>query len=388
MNVVTYLPHGAIPDVRGFAPAIVAWNLTRHLRFSQSHIICNREDYIRREEIYPGIGRVHRLKEGWIYTRLFKKISRLDPYPLHRRAAKLARSLAPDIVHAHQLEFPIKVFFKALGRHLPVIVHAHVTHRAFDATRGIADKYIAASDYVRERLISQGGYPSERIEVIHNGVDTTLFCPPTLEERGLLRQILGIPNEGRVVLFAGRKQEVKGFHIFLRVAEKLLARHPDVFIVAAGGEPRECAAESTYTARNILRARLAAGGRYFDLPPMPQSQLANLFKMSDIALLPSLQEPQGMTMLESMASACITVSSRVGGIPESISHGESGFLLENPHDADAALHLVGQVLDNLKNLDALRAAARKKITGNFSWDKLAMRMENIYFDLAAGHAPL
>ena len=383
MNVVTYLPHGAIPDVRGFAPAIVAWNLARHLRFSQSHIICNREDYSQREEIYPGIGQVHRLKEGRLYTRLFKKISRLDPYPLYRRAAKLARSLAPDVVHAHQLEFPIEAFVHILGRRIPVIVHAHVTNRAFDAARGIADKYIAASGYVRERLIKQGGYPSERIEVIHNGVDTTLFCPPTLEERTLLRQILGIPSEGRVVLFAGRKQEVKGFHIFLEVAEKLLARHPDVFIVAAGGEPRECAAESTYAARNALRARLAAGGRYFDLPSMPQSQLANLFKISDIALLPSLHEPQGMTMLESMASGCITVSSRVGGIPESISHGESGFLLENPHDANEVLHLVEHVLDNIRNLGALRAAARKQIIENFSWDKLAMRMESIYFDLAA-----
>ena len=385
MNVVTYLPHGAIPDVRGFAPAIVAWNLACHLRFSQFHIICNREDYIQREEVYPGIGRVHRLKEGRLYTRLFKKISRLDPYSLHRRAAKLARSLAPDIVHAHQLEFPIEAFFNILGRRLPVIVHAHVTNRAFDAARGIADKYIAASGYVRERLINQGGYPSERIEVIRNGVDTALFCPPTLEERGLLRQILGIPIAGRVVLFAGRKQEVKGFPIFLEVAKKLLAHHPDVFIVAAGGEPRECAAESTYATRNALRARLASRGRYFDLPPMPQSQLANLFKVSDIALLPSLQEPQGMTMLESMSSSCITVSSRVGGIPESISHGESGFLIENPHDADEVLHLVEKVLDNLENLEPLRVAARKQIIENCSWSKLAMRLETIYFDVAAGH---
>ena len=117
--------------------------------------------------------------------------------------------------------------------------------------------------------------------------------------------------------------------------------------------------------------------------PTPQSQLANLFKMSDIALLPSLQEPQRMIMLESIPSGCITVSSRVGGIPESISHGESGFLLENPHDADEALHLVEHVLDNIRNLDALRAAARKQIIENFSWDKLAMRMESVYFDLAA-----
>ena len=112
--------------------------------------------------------------------------------------------------------------------------------------------------------------------------------------------------------------------------------------------------------------------------PTPQSQLANLFKMSDIALLPSLQEPQRMIMLESIPSGCITVSSRVGGIPESISHGEPGFLIENPHDAGEALYLVEHVLDNPKNLDTLRATARKQITENFSWDKLAMRLKNIY----------
>lgn len=118
-----YVPHGAVPDRRGFAPAIVAWELARRLKTVAPCVVSAREDHDAFSEMVQGIP-VHRIQEGRLYRRLFRKATRLDPWPLHRRA-------------------PLS----------------------------LADRYVAVTRYMRDRLIELG-FPAGRIEVIHNGVDT------------------------------------------------------------------------------------------------------------------------------------------------------------------------------------------------------------------------
>ena len=74
----------------------------------------------------------------------------------------------------------------------------------------------------RSRISAVSPRPSSpgttRIEVLPNGVDTALFAPPGAEEKQRLRAAWRVPVEAVVVTLAGRKQEVKGFHVFLRVS--------------------------------------------------------------------------------------------------------------------------------------------------------------------------
>lgn len=384
VHVALYVPHGAVPDRRGFAPAIVAWENARHFRSVAPLIISAREDERAAFELVAGIP-VHRLAEGRLYRRLFRKVTRLDPWPLHRRAAGIIRDLPVELVHVHQLEFPVADFLKTLKRKIPVLVHAHVTTGAFDPGRGIADAYLAASHYVRERLLAKG-YPAARVEVVPNGVDTVLFAPPRADERAALRRKFWIPPQAVVLGFAGRKQEVKGFHIFLKTVEHLRARYKDLYAVAAGPEPEEARRELSYPERESLRHTLKAAGCLAEYPALPHAQLAEFFKISDIMLLPSLSEPQGMVMLEVLASGCLTISSNTGGIRESIRHGETGFLLDHPEDIESVTEQVRVVLDRRDALAAMRQAARADVLARFDWQVVTDRLETIYFKVT-GRTP-
>jgi glycosyltransferase involved in cell wall biosynthesis len=378
-----YVPHGAVPDRRGFAPAIVAWQFARHLRAFAPSIISAREHYREDRAVVDGIP-IRRLHEGALYRRLFRKATRLDPWPLHRRAAHIVRNEPVALFHAHQLEFAVDDFRRAVGRALPVVVHAHVTVGPFDPARGIADAYVAASQHIRARLLDKG-YPAERVTVVPNGVDTELFRPAQAGECAALRERLGIPATARVIGFAGRKQEVKGFDVFLRVAEVLSQRHDDLFFVALGPEPDDARREPSYAERNRIRVQLSASRRYADLPPADQAGLAALLRCAEIMLLPSRSEPQGMVMMESLASGCVTVSSNVGGIRESIRDDVTGCLVA-PGAADELLARTEALLGTPATQAPLRAAARSEMVARFGWPAVTAQLEQLYQRIA-GNAP-
>jgi glycosyltransferase involved in cell wall biosynthesis len=382
LKLVSYVPHGAVPDIRGFAPSIVAYNLTRHLKQISTVTICNRETYSRNYEPTSDIGPIYRIKEGRVYRRLFRKITRLDPYPLHARAAKIVNGISPDIFHAHQLEFPVNDFRRRLGRNIPVVVHAHVTDRTFHSGDGCASLYIAVSKYVRD-ILAENGYPEEILKVIRNGVETDLFKPALPHEKIDIKKSLNIPEDTFVMSFVGRMQEVKGFHIFLGAVEILLSKYPGLFVLAAGPEPEDAAKDKSYRSRIDARERLRAryGPRYREFPSLPHIELADLFKITDVSFLPSFAEPQGMVMIESMSSGCITVSSNVGGIKESISHGTSGFLLDKPDNIDAGVQLIEEIINHPGRFEPIKSNARQFIVDNIDWKIAAAKMEKLYFGL-------
>jgi len=187
-----------------------------------------------------------------------------------------------------------------------------------------------------------------------------------------------------VVAFVGRMQEVKGFHVFLKAVERALDRFKSLYVIAVGPEPEDSRRETTYSLRREIRQKLRAGGAYVEHPAVPHAQLARILKMTDIVLVPSLNEPQGMVMLESMACGCITVSSNREGIKESVEHGKTGFLLDHPDNPDEALAQLEDAIGRLDSLGNLRHAAREAAVTRFDWNTVTARLEKIYLDLLGG----
>jgi UDP-glucose:(glucosyl)LPS alpha-1,2-glucosyltransferase len=363
-----------VPDVRGFAPAIVGQNFAKFLSKEDGYIISSMENYTK-ECADTEYGKVFRIKEGELYKRLFCKITRLDPYPLHARAAKILRKHPIDIFHAHQLEFEVSDFRKKIGDKTKIVVHAHVT-RTFNPSWGVADAYIAVSEYIKNRLIERG-FNERLISVVSNGVDTELFCPASSAKKEELKIKLGIPKDAKVVLFAGRKQEIKGFEVFLEVGKRLLEKHKDVVLVAVGSEPKDALKEKTYSSRQENRAKLKASNRFFDLPPVPHASLADFFRMCDIAVFPSKSEPQGMVMIEAMSCGAAVVSSKTGGIVESIDNKINGFLADNPIDVDEFFGLVDDLLSG-SSYESICLNARQKILDKFAWEKVTSDLKSVY----------
>lgn len=376
MRICEYIPHGAVPDVRGFAPAIVAQNFAKFLR-EDTYIISASENYRRFRE-QGEYGDIYRIGQSWLYDKIFNKITNLDPYPLYARAAKIVKQNPVDIFHAHQLEFPVNEFRKMVPLNTKIVTHAHVT-RTFDPKWGRADAYIAVSEYIKNRLIERG-FDSKLINIVRNGVDTEMFRPVSSEEKNALKERLNIPSSAKVILFAGRKQEIKGFEVFLRVAKRAIEAYDDIFVVAVGSEPKDALKEKTYSERQELRKQLLYSNRFIDLPPVSHLELASLFGMCDIAVFPSKSEPQGMVMIEAMSCGVAVVSSKTGGIVESIDSGINGFLADDFNSEDEFFHLISEALC-ASNYKSICDAARKKICDTFAWEKVASDLKNVYLHI-------
>jgi glycosyltransferase involved in cell wall biosynthesis len=382
MRVTTIVPHGDIPDRRGFAPAIVAQELATRYQVLDSSFIALQEQ--------PGPllewwreSQIRRYREGRLYQRLFRKWTRLDPWPLERRLVPLVEALRPNLVHVHQLEFPVSRFRSFLKRQLPVVLHAHA-QRSFDPARGIADAYVAVSQYTREQMVARGGYPPERVEVVHNGVDTLLFHPPDESQRRALRKLMGIPEGALVLGYVGRRQAAKGYHRYLVLLHRLTTRNKDVHGVVVGPEPKDAKRDSTWSASRRLHDEMAADGRLLSLPALTHDKLRHLYQVMDLVVSMTSGEQFPVMVLEAMASGCCIVTTPVGGTPEAVSDGENGRLLPVDCSDEELIHAVLGLIDDPEQRLVLTRNARSTIEQQFSWQVLSRKMERLLFKLVRG----
>lgn len=379
MKVLTFTPHGEIPDFRGFSVSIVAQSFPLYFSGVEHLHVCDAEKSpvgLDNDETY---GPVHRIHESDLYRRVFQKWTRLDPNPICRRMAVIANEFKPDIIHVHQLEFPVNRFKRWLKHPAKIVVHAH-TLRDFDVEFGMADMYVAVSQVVRERLISTGA-PKERVVVVHNGMDTTKFKPTTPQEKSALREKHNIPQAAKVVLFFGRKEEQKGFDLYLEAIADCADRHADLLAIAVGPTLPNAKRNVSYPRCNEMRRELSGRGTLSDLEPVTHQALAELIRLSDVAVLPSRQEPQGMAMIEAMACGLVVIAGGVEGILESIQHGVNGLLIDPFYPTNQATQELNDVLEHQDQYRGLRLEAAKSAISGFSWESRAALMQKQYIDL-------
>jgi glycosyltransferase involved in cell wall biosynthesis len=373
MKVVSYVPHGAVPDLRGNAPAIVAQCIARNLAFCESSIICNTESYRSGSELNDTYGSIYRLRE----VRFLRKF-----HPLHRRAAAIARRVGADVVHAHQLEFPVDDFRARLSVQPKIVVHMHV-FRTFQPQLGLADRYVAPSAYARERLVAERGYPADLVDVVPSGTDTALFQPPHESERLRLRQAVGIPADAVVISYVGRKVSSKGFLAFLLSVRHLLATFPNVYAIAAGMTPSDFAKDEHRVEIEHLVRELKTRSRFFDLPPLRHGQLASLYKITDIVHFATYfrDETFGLVALEAQSCGCVLLASRHGPLPEIVQDRVTGYLVDDPTRNDTVVDMTDYLVRHIETMRPLREAARRWASAHFDWKITASRVENLYFSL-------
>ena len=389
MKAISYVPHGAVPDLRGNAPAIVAQEFVRHFRLVAPHTVCDREIYTNAFEIERDYGPIHRLRVGRVYRRLFQKITRLDPYPLHARAARIADRVGADVFHAHQLEFPVADFLRRTHRRPTVLVHMHV-YRTFKEELGVADCYVAVSEYARRRSIEERGYPTERVVVVHNGVDTERFRPPLPDERVALRAVLGIPPEAVVVSYVGRKASSKGYLAFLRAMNHLFQKRRDVYGVSVGMITEETRRHDGELEEIVaLLTELRAHPRFHDFAPIAHVRLPAIYQLSDIVHFATYSDHEtfGLVAAEAQASGCVLLGARHAAMHEIVRDGVTGFLVPDPRNVDDVIDRTENVVDRLESLGAMRTAARAWARQRFDWSVVAQRLERLYFGLVSGEAP-
>jgi len=388
MRVCQYIPHGAIPDVRGFAPAIVAQQLYQNFSSAIDHyFVSNQEHYAKKFVDDKNFGKIFRIKEGFLYKKIFQKITRLDPYPLHKRLAKIINENDIDILHVHQLEFPIKEFKKFINnKNIKIILHVHAI-RNFNENRGVANCYLAVSNYTKHILINEQNYPINLVEVLYNGVDTQLFHVRDKEEIQTIKDFYNISHNEIILTYVGRKQQSKGFYNFLRTVKFLLDNTYNIFAFSVGSTPPDTYKDENYEEECTLLNQLSQNNHFRDLSPLQHNELSKIYKVSDIVLFPTYfkGEQHPLVALEAISSNTILVSSNMFSLGEIIQDNQNGFLIHNPKDNNEIIKKIIYIIKNIANLQYIRDNAYETAVSKFDWQISTCKLEKIYQSLLKGH---
>lgn len=383
---ITYVPHGTIPDWRGFSPSIVAQRLSSQLRFFSNSFVCASEIYSEKQSMSEAFGIIRRIGPSPLYRRCFTKLTKIDPWPLDARLARICEQFKPAIVHAHQLEFPVNHFLKRLSYRPMIVVHAHAV-RDFDANLGEADLYLPVSDYTRGLLIERG-FPTAKTQVLYNGVDTDVFAPPSDSERGdLLERIgAGLPARTLVIGFVGRKEVDKGYLDFLISVKALQEAGYPVVGLSAGPTPRSTFDHPQWQEQEALRQAMLnpADGRLrlIDLPAIPHKQVQSVYQLIDFFVFPSrfVGEQHPLALLEAMSCGCAVVTSPIASVRETLTSDQDGVILPSDWNANLLTDALRGLLDNPIMAESLRQQARQRALV-FDWSRIASQLEAHYFSL-------
>ena len=227
------------------------------------------------------------------------------------------------------------------------------------------DGVAAISSGVADAM-ADAGVSRDRITIIPSGVDCDYFRPPSADDRDAARKLFGIEASTVAVGTVGALETRKGHSHLLEAIAKIGASSM-VCLIAGDGSMRNEFEQHA--------AKLGVSGQVRFLGRVEPSRA--LLWALDIFVFPSLREGLGVAAIEAAACGLPTVASRVGGLAEVVSDGESGILVSpgNPRElADA----IGRLAVSAGGRAAMGAAARKRALSRFTMKAMAEQTLALY----------
>jgi L-malate glycosyltransferase len=288
-----------------------------------------------------------------------------------KQAARLLRGVRVDVLHSHRYKEHYLAALLSLwtGARLVATVHglpeparrrrtwySVQTGLTFQILRSRFDVVTAVSASMNRALVDVYRLRPDRVQTVVNGI-------PMPDE--VMRANHGEPlHVGSV----GRLVAVKRFELFLEAAALVLRSFPDTrFSILGDGPDREML---------LARARALHLGDAFRIvdpvaDPRPYYQSLNVYMNT------SQSEGLPLSVLEAMASGIPVVAAAVGGIPEIVTHGVQGLLVDSSRADDFARHC-GELLGNRPLREQFAAQCRARVEAEFSADVMARRYTELY----------
>jgi glycosyltransferase involved in cell wall biosynthesis len=286
-----------------------------------------------------------------------------------QKAAELASVEDFDIIHAHDwMTYPAGVAVAAIsGKPLVVHVHStefdrsgeHVNQVVYDIEReGMhhADKIIAVSQYTKNIVNARYGVPSDKVEVVYNGVENNPNA--SFRERPKKTE--------KIVLFLGRMTMQKGPEYFIAAAKKVLEKMKNVKFVMAG--------DGDMTHRMIeYAASLGIGHKVFFTRFLRGADVDRVFNMADLYVMPSVSEPFGIAPLEALRNHVPVLISKQSGISEILMNA----LKVDFWDINQMANKIAAILKYPPLRGMLQENGSAEI-GKFRWEDAAVKVNKIY----------
>ncbi len=321
-------------------------------------------------------------------------------FALEEAICELAKRWQPDILHAHSpalCGMAGQRAAKKLGLPLVYEIRAFWEDAAvgngtgtqgslkYKLTRALENRVLRNANAVmticrglREDLIERG-IPAQKIGVMPNGVDLTLFGKPLERDRRLAAE-LGI-GEGPVLGFIGSFYDYEGIEDLISAMPAILGANPDAHLLLVGGGPM---AESLKARAEASPARPAIHftGR------VPHLQVDRYYSLCDVMVYPrkasrltELVTP--LKPLEAMAQGKLVAASNVGGHRELIQHGETGILFP-PDDPIGCARAISELLAQPELWEILRDSGKRHVRKDHDWATNVRRYDDVYQVLLNG----
>lgn len=325
--------------------------------------------------------------------------------PLRALATSLAfngQGIEADIVHCHTWYTHFGGILAKLLYGTPLVITVHSLEplrpwkreqigRGYELSGWVektalemADAVIAVSKSTRDDTMRLFEIEAERMHVIANGIDTDEYRhvdQPEVLDR------FGINRASPYVLFVGRMTRQKGLLYLLQAIDRI---DPGVQVVLCAGESDTPALQVELEGM-VAELKVRRPGIIW-IPEMVERATAiALYSHAAVFCCPSIYEPFGIINLEAMACGTPVVGSAVGGIPEVVVHGETGYLVDAglsdapPHDPTDPGGFVSRLAEAINRLalDAdlsrqMGEAGRARVVEQFSWRSIANQTLALY----------
>ena len=284
-----------------------------------------------------------------------------------------------DIIHAHQYtpffyamasRLPwgsVPILFTEHGRFLPDLP----SRKRILSNRLLLkkhDKIVAVGKNVKTALIDNEGLPSERIDVIYNGIPFERFSTKknTTIDKHSLRQELNLPINAVLVTQVARLDYLKD-HVTAIEAIAHASKEKNIHLLIVGEGP-ELKAIQTAIEQHSVQDRIHLLGLRTDIP--------NILAETDILLLTSISEGIPLTLIEGMATGLPIVSTNVGGVSEVIDHDKNGLLAEAKNSREIANHLL-TLSNDPKKRENFAKLGRSRADTEFSESNMLRQYDQI-----------
>jgi glycosyltransferase involved in cell wall biosynthesis len=241
-----------------------------------------------------------------------------------------------------------------------VHMHAPVSQLSRPTLWGMrnATAIFAVSDDVRVKLVDMG-IAADKIYTIHNAVDADHFDPDrTAASRPSIREQFGIPKDARIAGIVARMNPWKGQYELIGAVSRLKDSFPDLHVMILGENVPEMRDEYEKRARaGGIGDRVHFGGFQQDVRPF--------LREFDLFVHPSYHEPFGLSIAEAMAMQKPVIACNTGGVPEIITHGRDGWLVEERSE-EAVATAISALLNDPELCRQMGQRARETVRSRFS----------------------
>jgi L-malate glycosyltransferase len=294
------------------------------------------------------------------------------------------RAWRPDILHANSIRAGLIAAPAARAARCPLVLHvrdrlppSRAALRLQSALAGCADAVVAISQHVAEAF--DPGEQTRRLEVIDNPFDFARLDPARID-RIQARAGLELPVDAPVLSLIGQITPWKGQEEAVRALACVRRAHPEAMLLLVG-EAKFTSRATRYDNRAYLRG-VETLVRQLGLDDAvrflgEREDVPEILRASDIALVPSWDEPFGRAVVEAMAMGVVTVATAVGGPSEIVRDGVDGVLVA-PRQPEAWATAIDRILHDDPARLAMGAAARRAAVARFGNDRHAAAVVALY----------